>query len=393
MSTPNELLAQRAKLVEDMRNMIKVTEAENRDFNDTELSAYNKMELDVDALKNRADRLHNSSELESSLDKLQETGVKPSVSDNPRNAFATSEYRSAFNQAMRKGKATLSGDVLNALQVGTDSEGGYITPEEFDTMLVAARQDINEIRQYATVITTGSDRNIPTEATLGTASWTAEEAAASLVDTAFGRIVLSSHKMTTAVKVSDELLQDSFFNVEAYLAGVIGKRFGLLEEAAFVNGDGSGKPTGIVQGSTLGKTLASATAITALELMDIFHALGRPYRSGATWMFNDTVAKNIRKLVDGNSQFIWQPGLVAGQPDTILSRPVVVSSAMPAPTTGLKSVIFGDLSGYTIADRKGTSVQRLNELYAINGQVGYVANARTEGKVTDTNAIIHAIQA
>ena len=390
---PNDLLVQRASLVEDMRNMIKVTEAENRDFNDTELGAQNKMESDVDALKNRADRLHASNELENSLDKLQDVSVKPSV-DGASNSFAASkEYRNAFDTAMRKGKATLSADVLNALQVGTDSEGGYITPEEFDTMLVAARQDINELRQYATVITTGSDRNIPTEATLGTASWTAEEAAASLVDTAFGRIVLGSHKMTTAVKVSDELLQDSFFNVEAYLAGVIGKRFGLLEEAAFVNGDGSGKPTGIVQGSTLGKTLASATAITEVELMDIFHSLGRPYRAGATWMFNDTVAKNIRKLVDGNGQFIWQPGLVAGQPDTILSRPVLVSSAMPAPTTGLKSIIFGDLKGYTIADRKGTSVQRLNELYAINGQVGYVANARTEGKVTDTNAIIHAIQA
>jgi len=390
---PNEKLELRAKHVADMRAMLANAETEKRDLNDTELDTYNKLDSEVSRLKVEADREAKLESIENSLGEIKDQSVKMSVGDSAGDQFASKEYRNAFVSALRQKPGTLSREVSNALQVGTDSEGGYITPEEFDTMIVAARQDINEIRQYATVITTGSDRNIPTESSLGVAAWTAEEAGATLADVAFGRVVLGAHKLATAVKVSEELLQDAFFNVEAYLAGVIGKRFGLLEEAAFVNGDGSGKPTGIVVGSTLGKTLASATAITAVELMDIYHALGRPYRMGATWMFNDTVAKNIRKLVDGNSQFIWQPGLVAGQPDTILGRPVLVSSAMPAPTTGLKSVIFGDLSGYTIADRKGTTVQRLNELYAINGQVGYVANARTEGKVTDSNAIIHAIQA
>ena len=389
----NELLNQRAGIVEEMRNMIEVTETEARDFNDTELSAYNKMEADVDSLKNRADRMHKAAELENSLGNLQADPVKVNTGESVRNVFASNEYKNAFEQSLRKSRSALSGDVLNALQVGTNSEGGFITAEEFDTMIVAARQDINEIRNYATVIQTGSDRNIPTESSLGAAAWTAEEAGYTLADTAFGQVVLGSHKLSTIVKVSEELLQDSVFDVQSYLAGVIGKRFGLLEEAAFVAGDGTAKPTGIVTGATSGKTFASATAITAVELVDVFHALGRPYRSNATWLFNDDTAKLIRKLVDGNGQFMWQPGLVAGQPDMLLGRPVLVSSAVPAATAGLKSVVFGDLTGYTIADRTGSSVQRLDELYAANGQTGFRAYARTEGKITDSNAIVSATQA
>ena len=110
-------------------------------------------------------------------------------------------------------------------------------------------------------------------------------------------------------------------------------------------------------------------------------------------MMNDSTAKLIRKLKDGDSQYLWQPGLQAGQPDVLLGRPVVVSSAMPAATTGLKSVVFGDLSYYTIADRANTAVQRLNELYAANGQIGFRAFKRTEGKVTLSSAIKHLIQA
>lgn len=391
MKTANELLQQRAKNVADMRDIIDKAEKENRDFSAEELEMYNKMEADVDTLKQRADRIENAAKLESNLDKIEGSPAKVNLSDSKKNALASAEYSKAFEAAIRKDRNGLSGDILNALQVGTDSEGGFITAEEFDTMIVAARQDINEIRDYATVITTGSDRNIPTESSLGTATWTAEEAAYTESDTAFGQVVLGAHKLGTIVKVSEELLQDAFFDVQSYLAGVVGKRFGLAEETAYVNGDGSGKPTGIVQGSTLGKTFATNAAITALELVDVYHALSRPYRNGATWMFNDSTAKLIRKLVDGNSQFMWQPGLVAGQPDTLLGRPILVSSAMPAVATVAKSVIFGDLSGYTIADRRGTVVQRLNELYAANGQVGFRAYERTEGKVTDSSAIIHGV--
>lgn len=248
-------------------------------------------------------------------------------------------------------------------------------------------QDINEIRQFATVIRTASDRNIPVESSLGTATWTAEEADYTESDPVFGTLVLGAHKLGTILKVSEELLQDSAFDLQAYLASNFGKRFGIAEEAAFVNGNGTGKPTGLVQGASAGVTAASASAITADEVVDMFHSLGRPYRGAARWVMNDATAKLIRKLKDGQNQYIWQPGLQAGQPDTILGRPVLVSSAMPTAAVSAVTMLFGDLSYYTIADRTGAVMQRLNELYAANGQVGFRMYKRTDGKVTLSAAI------
>lgn len=393
MSLTN-LLAERGQCIERMRNLLNTAEKEGRDLNENEQREY-------EAHERRQAEIANLVNRRNALEGLEKQAAQPIDVANPlrpvnvdRGSYRNSaDYKEGFDAYARKGGAVLDARFLNALQVGTNSEGGYIVPQEFETTLLEALQDINEIRRYCNVIQTGSDRNIPVESSMGAAAWTAEEAAFTESDPAFGRVTLSAYKAATIIKVSEELLQDAFFDVSGYLARNFGKRFGLLEEAAFVNGDGSGKPTGIVQGSSLGVTAAGAAAITADELLDLYHALSRPYRAGAVWMMKDSTAKLIRKLKDGNNQYLWQPGLQAGQPDTLLGRPVVVSDAMPAATTGNKSVIFGDLSYYTVADRAGVAVQRLNELYAANGQVGFRAFKRTDGKVTLSSAIKHLIQA
>ena len=387
-----ELLEKRAGIVAQMREVLNVAEAAGRDLNGDESAKYEAMESDVASIQNRVKNEERQAALDSSLDGLREKAAKP-VIDNATGSKFGKEYGNAFYNAMRFGTAAADRNVLNALQVGTNSEGGFITPESFQTALVMAMQDISEIRSYANVIQTASTQNIPVESTLGSATWTAEEAAYTESDAAFGRIQLEAHKLSTITKVSEELLQDSFFNVESYLATNFGKRFGLSTEDAYVNGNGSGKPSGIVGGSSAGVTAAGASAITTDELIDLFHSLERPYRAGAVWMINDSTAKLIRKLKDGDNQYIWQPGLTAGQPDVILGRPVVVSRAMPEATTGNKSVVFGDLSNYTIADRSGVAMQRLNELYAANGQVGFRAFMRTDGKVTLADGIKHLVQA
>ena len=393
-----DLLQKRGEIIEQMKNMLNVAEKEGRDLSSDEQAKYDAMNADIDSLKIRADRLERVSAVSSDLDEIRNSGPRPVVdtgeAQTKSRPFAGDAYRSAFDEYARKGRNGLSFDVMNALQVGTDSEGGFITPEEFETMLVEYLQDINQMRQYVSVINTASDRNIPVETSLGTATWTAEEAAYTESDAAFGQVVLGAHKVGTIIKVSEELLQDAFFDVQAYLARNFGKRFGLAEEAAFVNGDGSGKPSGIVGASGLGVTAAGAAAITSDELVDLFHAVPRQYRNGASvaWLMNDATAKLIRKLKDGDSQYLWQPGLQAGQPDLILGRPVVVSQAMPAPTTGNKSIVFGDMSGYYVADRAGMTMQRLNELYAANGQVGFRAYKRMDGKAVDATGLKHLIQ-
>jgi HK97 family phage major capsid protein len=394
----HDLMQKRGEVIHEMQAMLAAAEAENRDLNSDEQAKYDAMNADIDSLKERADRLDRIANVTADLDEIRNTAPRPSVvNSEPSNTrpLASEVYKAGFDEYARKGKNGLSFDVLNALQVGTDSEGGYIVPEEFDTMLVEYLQDINQIRQYVSVVTTAADRNIPIEPSLGSATWTAEEAAYTESDAAFSQVVLGAHKLGTIIKVSEELLQDAFFDVPSYLTRNFGKRFGLAEEAAFVDGDGSGKPTGIVGGSGLGVTAAGAAAITGDELVELFHAVPRQYRNGPSvvWLMKDSTALLVRKLKDGNSQYLWQPGLQAGQPDMLLGRPVVVSSAMPAATTGNKSVVFGDMSGYTIADRSGTTVQRLNELYAANGQVGFRAYKRMDGKMVDASGLKHLIQA
>lgn len=392
MST--KLMQERGQCVDRMRSLLNTAEAAGRDLAENEQTEYNAMEARQAEIARIVNRSQSLAGIEAEIERPGNAApaLRPAEAGamNPRDSAS---YKEGFNAYARRGLNGCDHRILNALQVGTNSEGGYIVPTEFETQLTMALQDINEIRRYATVINTASTRNIPVESSLGAAAWTAEEAAFTDADVAFSQVVLGAHKAATICKVSEELLQDAFFNVESYLAGAFGKRFGILEEAAFVAGDGSGKPTGIVPSSGLGVTAAGAAAITTDEIIGLYHALGRPYRARATWMMADATAMLIRKLKDSTNQYLWQPGLQAGQPDTLLGRPVLVSSSVPAATTGLKSMVFGDLSYYTIADRSGVAVQRLNELYAANGQVGFRAFKRTEGKVTLAAAFKHLIQA
>lgn len=393
----NKLLAERGQCIDAMRVLNTAAIEAGRDLTSEEQAQYDKLDARQSEIANLVKRAERLGQLDSEVGQAVNTVTKlaPAKAEKGDLSFRNSaEYKDALDAVLRRGgAAVIDPAVRNALQVGTDSEGGYVVPQEFEKTLLEALQDINEVRQWCSVISTASQHHIPVESSLGTAAWTAEEAAYTESDAAFSRVTLNAYKATTIIKVSEELLKDSMFDMQGYLARNFGKRFGILEEAAFVNGDGSAKPTGIVPGASAGVTAASATAITANELIDLYHALGRPYRKSAVWLMNDATAKLIRKLVDGNSQYLWQPGLQAGQPDTLFGRPVIVSSSMPTAAVNAKTVVFGDLSYYTVADRQGVAVQRLNELYAANGQVGFRAFKRTDGKVTLSSAIKYLAQA
>ncbi|NCC37445.1 MAG: phage major capsid protein, partial [Chloroflexia bacterium] len=156
------------------------------------------------------------------------------------------------------------------------------------------------------------------------------------------------------------------------------------EEAAFFTGDGSGKPLGILAasgGAQIGVNAASATALNADEVIDLYYALRSPYRKNAVWVTNDATVKALRKLKDGNGQYIWQPSLTAGTPDTILSCPVKTSAYMPEIASGAKTLAFGDFSYYWIADRQGRTFKRLGELFAPTGQVGFLGSQRVDGRL------------
>jgi len=139
-------------------------------------------------------------------------------------------------------------------------------------------------------------------------------------------------------------------------------------------------------GAQLGVT-TTGTSIAFDDVIDLFYALRAPYRRNAVFMMNDSTVRALRKLKNGNGDYLWQPSLTAGTPDTILNRPVYTSSFIPAVAAGAKGILFGDFSYYWIADREGRTFQRLNELYAPTGQVGFLSSERVDGKLILPEAV------
>ncbi len=354
-------------------------------------ATYEKMEQEVVDLGKEIERLERQAAIDAELNKPVSEPITNKPNNNPdgeeKKGRATDRYKKTFWNAMRRKNFY---DVENALQVGTDSEGGYLVPDEFEHTLVEALEEENFFRGIATVIQTSSgDRKIPVVATKGTASWIDEEGAYPESDDSFGQVSIGAYKVATMLKVSDELLNDSVFDLEAYISKEFGRRIGAKEEEAFFTGDGKGKPTGIFNaagGASDGVTTAAAN-ITFDDVMDLFYAVKSPYRKKAVWVLNDTTVKALRKLKDNNGNYIWQPSVQAGQPDMILNRPYHTSAYVPEVAAGAKVMAFGDFSYYWIADRQGRSFKRLNELFAANGQVGFLASQRVDGKLILSEAV------
>ena len=357
---------------------------------------FNKMMDEVDKLGKEVMRLEKLEALDVEMSKatskpLSSAPVTRLEEEAPvsKTGRGTKDYTRNFWNVMRS--KSVSHEVLNALQVGTDTEGGYLVPDEYERTLIEALEDQNIFRQLAHVIHTSSgERKIPVVESKGTASWIDEEAAYPESDDSFGQVSIGAYKLATMIKISEELLNDSVFDMPAYIAKEFARRIGAAEEEAFFTGNGTGKPLGILAatgGAETGVTAAAADKITMDEVIDLFYSLRAPYRRNAVFIMNDATVKALRKLKDGQGQYLWQPSITAGTPDTILNRPVYTSGFMPTLATGNKTILFGDLGYYWVADREGRSFKRLNELYAPTGQVGFLASQRVDGKLILPEAV------
>jgi phage major capsid protein, HK97 family len=356
---------------------------------------FNKMMDDVDKLGREIARMEKMEAMDVEMSKATSKPLTSApttrMEDEPvsKTGRGGNGYAKNFWNAMRS--KSVSHEVLNALQVGTDSEGGYLVPDEYERTLIEALEDQNIFRQLAHVIHTSSgDRKIPVVASKGTASWIDEEAQYPESDDAFGQVSIGAYKLATMIKISEELLNDSVFDMPAYIAKEFARRIGAAEEEAFFTGNGTGKPLGILAatgGAETGVTAAAVDKITMDEVIDLFYSLRAPYRRNAVFIMNDATVKALRKLKDGQGQYLWQPSITAGTPDTILNRPVYTSGFMPTLATGNKTILFGDLGYYWVADREGRSFKRLNELYAPTGQVGFLASQRVDGKLILPEAV------
>ena len=389
MSKILELREKRAKAWEAAKAFLDAKRTQEGFVSAEDAATYDKMENDVVNLGKEIERLERQ---DAELSKATSTPItnKPDAKTggDTKTGRATDEYRKAFWNSMRN--KVLSYEVQNALTIGTDSEGGYLVPDEYEKKLVEALEEEVFFRNLATVIKTSSgDRKIPIVTSKGEAAWIDEGGQFPESDDSFGQTSIGAYKLATMIKVSDELLNDSVFDVQAYIVKEFARRISTKEEEAFFVGDGAGKPVGIFNatgGGEVGVTTTTAN-ITFDDVMDLFYSLKAPYRKKAKWILNDSTVKALRKLKDANGNYIWQPSVSVGVSDMILNRPYYTSTFAPEVAAGATPLAFGDFSYYWIADREGRSFKRLNELYATTGQVGFLASQRVDGKLILPEAV------
>lgn len=378
--TINEMIQKRAKVWETAKNFVDTHENENGILSAEDNATYSRMEQEIEDLTAAIDREQRAEAREAELSRAvnQPLTGRPVQKVEEKTGRASNAYREDFGAHLRGRRL-----VHNVLSEGVQADGGYLVPEEFERQIVTGLDEANVVRSLAKVITTSAERKIPVAAAHSAAQWTAENAAYTESNPTFDQKTIDAFKLTDLVKVSIELLQDSAFDLESYIAGEFARAFGIAEEQAFCVGTGTNQPAGIftANGGTVGVNAAAAAAITADELISLVYALKSPYRRNARFLMNDATISAIRKLKDNNGAYLWQPSLQAGQPDRLLGYELHTSPYVPTMAAGALTVAFGDFKNYWIADRVGRTVQRLNELYSTNGQVGFVATERVDGKV------------
>lgn len=345
---------------------------------------YNKLEEKVKNYSVEIERLQRAEALEKELEKplhdpltQQPMNTKANMNEEKKGR-ASKTYKDAMMKALRSNFKQVS----NILQEGVDADGGYLVPEEMDERLITTLEEENILRKLGYVIKTAGNHKINIASTNPAAAWIDEGAEIQFKDATFKQLLLDAHKLHVAIKVTEELLYDSAFNLESYITEQFAKALSNAEEDAFLNGDGQNKPTGIFHETGGGTRLEKVTTVKADDLIGLVYALKRPYRKNAAFIMNDKLIAHIRKFKDSNGAFIWQPSYQTGEPDTILGYKVYTSAFAPE-----NAIAFGDFSYYNIGDRGTRSFQELREVFAGNGMIGYVAKERVDGKLILPEAV------
>ncbi len=345
-------------------------------------ATYTRMEQDIADLGKEIARLERQEALDAELSKPVNKPLtsKPAAMTQPetKTGRASDEYRKGMLTALR----TNFKQITNVLQEGVDADGGYLVPEEYDSRLIDVLTEENIMRKLGHQLTTSGEHKINIAATKPAAAWIEEGGALSFGDATFDQILLDAHKLHVAIKVTEELLYDNAFGLESYIIDQFGKALANAEEDAFLNGSGVGQPLGLFAETGGGTAAASVATLAADNVMDLVYALKRPYRKSAKFIMNDQTIAAIRKLKDNNGAYMWQPSLTSGEPDKLLGYDVYTSPFCPE-----GKIAFGDYSYYNIGDRGTRSFKQLNELFAGNGMIGYVAKERVDGKLILPEAV------
>lgn len=346
----------------------------------------------IEAKGGNADTDATLKKLVDRLDTLEKKANRPGTDDKTTDEN-TELQRKAFGTYLRLGNAAPA-DELKTLVVSSDPQGGYLAPTEMSTEMIRDIVQYSPIRGLASVRSTSSPAvSYPKRTGVTNGKWKGELQAQEASEPTFGQVEIPIREVNTYVDISNQLLQDSGGQAEAEVRLALAEDFGQKEGAAFVKGTGVLDPEGILvaagvpytftgNASTLGTTPAD-------KLIDLYYSVKPAYRNRGTWLMNGSTLASIRKLKDSTTNiYLWQPSLAAGQPETILGRPVIEDPEMPDVGSGTEPIVFGDIAaGYRIVDRIGLSILVNPYLLATNGITRIHATRRVGGRVVQPAAL------
>ena len=345
-----------------------------------------KDELDVQLALEKSD-------FENFLKNAEPLNAPPVGNKNKRGGIAGEDYSKSFWSAVRSKFKNQAGSYLREASL---PDGGYLVPEEFHSAIVTELEQENVMRQIGTTIQTAATHRIPVVSSKPAASWIGEGEEVSFTNEAFGQISLEAFKLAAAIKVSNELLADSYYPIEAHLTQEFVKAFARAEEDAFLNGapdpNSTAKtPTGLLTTLAASPTTTIETSATTLAVEDLINlefSLQRQYRRNAVWLVNDSLVAELRRMKDQVQRFIFEPSLVLGEPERLFGKPLYTSPFMPTLASGNIIALYGDFADYYLIGERGQRIFKpLRELYAMSDQTGFLMLERVDAKLTNLSAI------
>lgn len=382
----------------ELRAIVSTAEGEQRDLNAEEDANFRVIEGEIRGIQSRIDRLKTIEGIQ--VGEATDANQRQQATDKEAEQRA---YNEAYDQFLRNGFAGMPGEMrqlleARALDAKTGNKGAYTIPQGFANKLEVALKATGGFLEACGLLETGTGNDIPYPTMNDTANEGAIVGTAGATDETspgFGVVILKAHTFTSKpILVSNELLQDSAFNLDQYLADAMAERINRAFKKFATTGTGVDQPDGILPKSVKGAD-AAAAAITGDNLIDLMTSVDENYRKNGSWMMTDNTFKALRKLKGTDGQYMFQTSLRDGEPSTLLGRPIFINNNMDEIGTAKKSVIFGDLSKYLRRRVTSAGVKRLDEKYAESNQTGFILFLRQDGKLIDagTNPIKHLLHA
>lgn len=409
MPTSLDLREKRANAWQQAKDLLDRIESENRSMTAEETAQFNAWDTEMTGYGTRISALEKLESVRFGTpvaeDVYEKAGIeRPGttvpgkiVTPGDTSPEAMALHRDALMDYLRHGESGMHIDnkhilagYRNAMQTTSGGAGGYLVPPAFRAGVIEAMKAFGGMRvSGAQIIGTAEGQDLPfatNDDTGNVGEILSEGATASEANPTFGQVILKAYVYSSkVVRVSNQLLNDSAFGLEGWLTGVFATRLGRITNQHFTSGSGANEPSGILGDATLGVTAAAVGAVTFDEIQDLIHSVDPAYRGAPSFglMFHDQTLRDLKKLKDGDGQYLWSMGTTSGEPDRIAGVRYTINQDMPVMATGNKAILAGDFSNYVIRDVEGMVVRRLEELYALQNQVAFIAFSRHDGGLID----------